>query len=78
MGEDYDSSESRPDESIVMVDWNSMYPGILSRSMPYGNLEYKIDVEPFKDMDFLLSIDTSDSAPMDYFLIVNIWIPNFF
>ena len=77
VGEDYDSSESRLDESIVLVDWNSMYPAILTRSLPFANFEYKINVGPFKDTNFLLSIDTSDSALMDYFLIIDIWIPNF-
>ena len=77
MGEDYDSSEDTIDQTIVMGDWNSMYPAILKRSMPYGNIEYILDIEPFKNEKFLMSIDTSDSATVDYFLIVDIWIPEF-
>ena len=77
MGEDYDSSEDRTDETIVMVDWNGLYPSILTRSMPYANYEYVADVEQFKDMAFLVTIDTSDNALSDYYLVVSLEIPEY-
>ena len=75
MGAAYDDSPTRPDESLVFVDWNSMYAHLLTRSLPYGNFEYVEDLEPFRCMKNLMGIDTSDSSDVDFFLIVDIKIP---
>ena len=71
----YDASPTRPDESLLFVDWNSMYAHLLTRALPYGNFEYVTDIEPFKCMKKLMEIDTSDSSDVDFFLIVDIKIP---
>ena len=75
MGARYDASPTRRDESLLFLDWNSMYPTILTRSLPYGNFEYVGDIEPFKCMKNLMEFDTSDASDVDYFLIVDIKIP---
>ena len=77
MGELYDASPLTPDESLLFLDWNSMYPWLLTRSIPYAGFEYVTDITPFKDPTYLKQIDTSDSAEVDYFLIVDIWIPDY-
>ena len=67
--------KSRLDQTLLYGDWNGMYAGLLKGSLPYGNFEYLKDISQFKNVNFLASIDTSDNEHVDYYLIVDIEIP---
>ena len=66
----------RLDQTLLYGDWNGMYAGLLKGSLPYGNFEYLKDITQFKNVAFLMSIDTSDNEHTDYYLIVDIKIPD--
>merc|ERR1739842_49560 len=63
----------KPESFIISLDWNSLYPWLLTKNLPYGDFRTEECPEKFTEA-YIMSLDTSDEAERRYVIDVDMEI----
>merc|ERR1712055_1212874 len=55
----------KPESFIISLDWNSLYPWLLTKNLPYGEFHTEQCPEKFTE-EYIMNLDTSDDAEIGY------------